>query len=214
MNHGVHAMQHEVEHKIQHDQGHSDGTNGVSKANKRMALVIAILALFLSFAEMAGKGAQTEALDYQMDASELWGFFQAKNIRRTSNLIAVEQAQLSLPSIKDPDQRAAIEKQIEQWNQNAAQFRSEPDAANGQGEGTQELARRAHEVEHKRDEMLAKFHNYEFASSAFQIGIVLASAAVITGLIMPGFLASGLAFLIGLAFMALGTFAPHLLHLS
>jgi len=61
--------------------------------------------------------------------------------------------------------------------------------------------------------MLAKFHNYEFASSAFQIGIVLASAAVITGLIIPGFLASVLAFLAGLAFMSFGAFAPHLLHL-
>lgn len=213
MNHGVHAMQHEVEHKIKHEQGHS-GIDGISRASKLMALVIAVLALFLSFAEMAGKGAQTEALDSQMDASELWGFFQAKNIRRTSNLIAAEQAQLSLAGIKDPDHRAAIEKQISQWNQTAAEYRSEPDAANGQGEGTEELARRAHEVEHKRDEMLAKFHNYEFASSAFQIGIVLASAAVITGLFISGFLASGLAFLIGLAFMAFGTFAPHLLHLN
>lgn len=213
MNHGVHAMQHEVEHKMKHDHEHSGGIEGVSKANKRMALVIAVLALFLSFAEMAGKGAQTAALDYQMDASELWGFFQAKNIRRTSNLIAVEQAQLTLTGIKDPGQRATIEKQIEKWNQAAASYRSEPDAADGQGEGTVELARRAHDVEHKRDEMLAKFHNYEFASSAFQIGIVLASAAVITGLIIQGFLASGLAFLVGLAFMAFGAFAPHLLHL-
>lgn len=206
-------MQHEVEHKMKHDQEHSSGIERVSTANKRMALVIAVLALFLSFAEMAGKGAQTAALDYQMDASELWGFFQAKNIRRTSNLIAVEQAQLALPGVADPGRRATIEKQIEEWTQTAALYRSEPDAANGQGEGTEELARRAHDVEHKRDAMLAKFHNYEFASSAFQIGIVLASAAVITGVIIPGFLASGLAFLIGLAFMAFGAFAPHLLHL-
>lgn len=109
MNHGVHAMQHEVEHKIKHEQGHS-GIDGISRASKLMALVIAVLALFLSFAEMAGKGAQTEALDSQMDASELWGFFQAKNIRRTSNLIAAEQAQLSLAGINDPDHRAAIER--------------------------------------------------------------------------------------------------------
>jgi len=62
--------------------------------------------------------------------------------------------------------------------------------------------------------MLAKYHNYEFASAAFQIGIVLASAAVITGLAVPGFIASGVTLLAGAAFMALGLFAPHLVHLG
>ena len=31
---------------------------------------------------------------------------------------------------------------------------------------------------------MARYHNYEFASAAFQIGIVLASAAVITGMMV------------------------------
>jgi hypothetical protein len=106
-----------------------------------------------------------------------------------------------------------MEKQIAEWNQTAARYRSEPDAADGKGEGTEELSRRALEAEHLRDEMLSKYHNYEFASAAFQIGIVIASAAVITGMAVPGFIASGLALLAGMAFMGFGFFAPHLLHL-
>lgn len=212
MSHGVHAVQHEAEHKIQHDDHGSHGV-GVSAANKRMALVIAVLALFLSFSEAMGKSAQTTALNYQIEASDLWNFYQAKNVRRTSNLIAAEQTQITLPGIANPEQRAAAEKQIAEWNDNAARYKSEPDAADGKGEGTEELSHRAVEAEHQRDEMLAKYHHYEFASAAFQIGIVLASAAVITGLALQGFLASGLALLIGLAFMAFGKFAPHLLHL-
>jgi hypothetical protein len=212
MSRGVHAVQHEAEHKIQHDDERG-GLASLSTANKRMALVIAILALFLAFAETAGKSSQTEALNAQMEASNMWSFFQAKNARRTSNLIAAEQANLALASAVTPEQRAAMEKQIAEWNQTAARYRSEPDAADGKGEGTEELSRRAVDAEHLRDEMLSKYHNYEFASAAFQIGIVIASAAVITGMAVPGFIASGLALLAGMAFMGFGFFAPHLLHL-
>jgi hypothetical protein len=212
MSRGVHAVQHEAEHKIQHDDERG-GLASLSTANKRMALVIAILALFLAFAETAGKSSQTAALNAQMEASNMWSFFQAKNARRTSNLIAAEQANLALASAVTPEQRAAMEKQIAEWNQTAARYRSEPDAADGKGEGTEDLSRRALEAEHLRDEMLSKYHNYEFASAAFQIGIVIASAAVITGMAVPGFIASGLALLAGMAFMGFGFFAPHLLHL-
>ena len=211
MSHGVHAVQHEAEHTIKHEDGNGHG--GVSNTNKRIALVIAVLALFLSFAEAMGKSAQTAALNYQMEASDLWSFYQAKNVRRTSNLIAVEETKLSLPGITNPEQRAATEKQIADWTDTAARYRSEPGGADGKGEGTEQLSQRAGEAEHHRDEMLAKYHHYEFASAAFQIGIVLASAAVITGLTLQGFLASGLALLIGLAFMGLGKFAPHFLPL-
>lgn len=70
------------------------------------------------------------------------------------------------------------------------------------------MLRRAADAQHQRDEMLAKYRNYEFSSSAFQIGIVLASGAVISTLAVQGFLAGGLALLIGLSFMGFGMFAP------
>ena len=48
--------------------------------NRKVALVIAILALFLSFSETLGKGAQTEVVTKNIEASDLWSFFQAKDI--------------------------------------------------------------------------------------------------------------------------------------
>ena len=45
--------------------------------------MIAVLALFLSFSETLGKGAQTEAISENIAASNLWNFFQAKTIRKT-----------------------------------------------------------------------------------------------------------------------------------
>lgn len=208
MSHGVHQVQHDAEHKIQHG-GHGED----SSLNKKVALLIAVLALFLSVSEMLGKSAQTAALNQQIEASNMWSFFQAKNMRRTSTEIASDQARLSLSSITDPGQKATVEKQIAEWDAAAARYKSEPEAADGQGEGTAELSRRAAESEHERDLMLAKYHHYEFASAAFQIGIVLASALVLTGMGRRSFLAGGLLIAIGLGFMAFGMFAPHALPL-
>ncbi len=211
MSHGVHAVQHEVEHQIEHDKHDGHGPDNTT-LNKRVALLIAVLALFLAFSETLGKSAQTAALNFQIEASNLWNFFQAKTIRRTTTLVAAEQAKLSIASAADPTQRAAIEKQVDDWNKTAARYRSEPEAAGGKGEGTVELSRRAIEEQHLRDVSLAKYHHYEFASAAFQIGIVLASATVITGMVALSYL-SGVLGVLGLGFMALGLWAPHALHL-
>ena len=218
MSHGVHAVQHEVEHKIKHDDEHGHGGGGghagidTSTINKRVALLIAVIALFLAFSETLGKSAQTSALNHQIEASNLWNFFQAKNIRRTATIVATEQTKLELIGVTNEQQKAAITKQVDDWTKTAARYRSEPEAAGGKGEGTVELSRRAIEEQHLRDTALARYHHYEVASAAFQIGIVLASSTVITGIIALSFLAAGLG-VIGLAFTAIGLFAPHAVHL-
>ncbi|MGO9700821.1 MAG: DUF4337 family protein, partial [Xanthobacteraceae bacterium] len=76
------------------------------------------------------------------------------------------------------------------------------------GEGRKELAVRAKAEEEERDLAMAKYHHYELASAAFQIGIVLASAAVITEVIGLAWFA-GVLGLAGIAVTALGLFAPH-----
>src|SRR3954453_10714606 len=62
--------------------------------NKQIALIISVLALFLAFSETFGKSAQTAALNFQIEASNLWNFFQAKNIRRTLTIVATEAAKV------------------------------------------------------------------------------------------------------------------------
>jgi hypothetical protein len=211
MSHGVHAVQHEVEHQIKHDDEHGGGGHGhtdTATLNKRVALLIAVIALFLAFSETLGKSAQTAALNYQIDASNLWNFFQAKNIRRTATLVAAEQTKLDLLSAQNDQQKAAIAKQVDEWNKTAARYRSEPET----GEGTTELSKRALDQQKYRDLALARYHHYEVASAAFQIGIVLASATVITGMVALSVLAGGLG-IVGLAFMAIGLFWPHAVHL-
>jgi hypothetical protein len=200
---------------MKHDKEHGGGDHGdTSKGtlNKRVALLIAVIALFLAFSETLGKSAQTNALNFQIEASNLWNFFQAKNIRRTATIVATEQTKVDLLGVTNDAQKAAMAKQIDEWTKTAARYRSEPEAAGGLGEGAVELMRRALAEQKKRDTALAKYHHYEVASAAFQIGIVLASATVITGMVILTYLAVGLGAL-GIAFMAIGLLAPHAVHL-
>jgi Domain of unknown function (DUF4337) len=207
MTHGVHAVQHEVEHEIKHDVHQRGHGNFLDNINKKVALLIGVMALFLALSETLGKSAQTAALSHNVEASNLWAFFQAKNIRRTVVLTAAEEMTANAPGAPDAV-KAAATKQIEAWHKTAARYRSEPEVR----EGTVELAERAKEMEKKRDTALARYHHYEVASAAFQIGIVLASATVITGMIVLTWLALGLASF-GLLFAAIGFLAPHAVHL-
>ena len=190
--------------------------------NKQVALMIAVMALFLALSEMLGKSASTEAIALNIKVSDTWSFFQAKTIRRTIVEAAAEAMKVERATVRatadgikladlneDNDPIKAASKQIAIWEQTAARYRSEPDKQ----EGTIELQKRAEATEHERDTALARYHNYEIASAAFQIGIVLCSAAVITGMILLAWIAGGVAIL-GMTFTALGLIAPHALHLG
>ncbi|MEA2875267.1 MAG: hypothetical protein QOF14_463 [Hyphomicrobiales bacterium] len=179
--------------------------------NKKIALIISVLALFLAFSETFGKSAQTAALNAQIEASNLWNFFQAKNIRRTMTIVATEMAKVDAVAAGTDQHKAALAKQIDEWTKTAARYQSEPEAGGGKGEGTRELSRRAIEMQKDRDLQLNKYHNFEFASAAFQIGIVLASAAVITSMIGLAYAAIAVG-LLGAVLTGTGLFMPDLLH--
>src|SRR5712672_1618780 len=180
---------------------HAEHAEHASSVNKNIALLLAL-------SETLGKGAQTESISKNVEASNLWAFFQAKSIRRTVVQAVSDQARLSLGLVGDDGAKAALQKQIDEWQKTAARYRSEPET----GEGSEQLAARAKHAEEERDLAMARYHHYEVASAAFQIGIVLASATIITGMIALAWI-SGLLALAGLAFTAIGLFAPHSVHL-
>jgi hypothetical protein len=187
---------------------HAEHAEHASGENRKIALLIAVIALFLALSETLGKGAQTESISKNVEASNLWAFFQAKSIRRTVVQTASDQSKLSLGLLGDANGKAALQKQIDDWQKTAGRYRSEPET----GEGTEQLAERAKHAEEERDLATAKYHHFELASAAFQIGIVLASGTIITGIIALAWI-SGILSLAGIAITALGIFSPHLLHL-
>lgn len=181
------------------------GSHGhVDPSNRKVALLISLLALALAFSETLGKSAQTSALSYNIEASNLWAFFQAKTIRQTTMRTAAEQLDAQFAD-HAPE---AVKRQLQKWKDAAERYQSEPDTQ----EGRKELATRAKTAEKKRDVALAAYHHYELASAAMQIAIVLASAEIITGVVALSWIAGGLG-LLGIAFCVIGFWFPSAVHL-
>jgi Domain of unknown function (DUF4337) len=180
----------------------------VEGENKKIAILISVLALFLAIAETLGKSAQTDALKYNVEASNLWAFFQAKTIRKTTMETAAEQMEVDIKLAKDPSVREVMEQRANLWKTRAARYESEPDTQ----EGRKELMARARALEAKSALAMAKYHNFEFGSAAFQIAIVLASSYLVTGVVYLLWGAGGVG-AIGLLFTMLGLAAPNALQL-
>jgi len=185
----------------------SGGHGHVDTSNKKIALLVAVLAASLAISEMGGKSSQTNALLSHAEASNLWNFFQAKTIRQTTLRTAAQAVTVEAGVIADEARKAALLKQADDWMKTVARYESDP----AEKDGRKELRALAEKYEHARDTHLSRYHHYEFASAAFQIGIVLASAAVITGMVALVYVAGGLG-IVGLGFMALGFFNPDYLH--
>jgi len=186
---------------------HAEHAEHAAHSNKKIALLISVLALFLAFSETLGKSSQTAAITYNVTSNDLWAFFQAKTIRMAVLTTAAEQMQIEAERATDPAVKARLDKTIDTWKKTVARYDDDP----ASHEGRKQLSERAKEAEEKRELAMARYHNYEFASAAFQIGIVLASAQVITGMVVLGWL-SGLLGVLGLAFTGIGLWAPEAVH--
>lgn len=165
-----------------HHEPHVDHGGG----NKKIAILISVLAALLAVVETAGKNAQTQFLSHQVEASNLWAFYQAKTIRRTVLMSAVDRLQLdrSLMSEAQSETGMAIDRRLAAWRADVDRWESEPDT----GEGRRELTARAQKQEKLRDDAGRRYHTFEYGSAALQLAIVLASASIVTGI---GLLALG-----------------------
>jgi hypothetical protein len=182
--------------------GHGEGEN------KKIALLISVLALLLAFSATLGKSAQTSAISYNIEASNMWAFFQAKTIRMTAVRTATEGFEVSLLGISDPKLKEAYEKRIGEWKKTAARYDTEPETQ----EGRKELMARAKAAEQNHFRALSAYHWYELASAALEIGIVLASAGIITGIAALPWISGGLG-VVGIILSLIGLIAPQAIHL-
>jgi len=170
------------------------GHGHVDPSNKKIALVIAVLALFLAISETLSKAYQTEVITKQVEASNLWAFFQAKSIRKTTTDVALQSAQMSQQA-EDPK----VAEQMKKWAAASKRYDTEPET----GEGRKELAERAKKAQALGELANHKYHNLEISSGVLQVAIVLASSAIITNVMMLAWLAGGL----GIVAVGFGIFA-------
>jgi hypothetical protein len=177
-----------------------------NERNKRIGILIAVMAAVLAFTEAAGSNAASDALRGTVEASNTWAFFQAKTIRMTTLRAQADALELTAQQAASGPALEAIKARIGEWRAAADRYDSEPET----GEGRKELSARAKTIEAARDNAAAANATFDLASGALQLGILLASAAVVTSLLWLAYLGTGLGVL-GAVFGLLGVWAPHVL---
>src|SRR5262249_52651289 len=100
-----------------HEHGHIQG------GNKRIAVLIAFLAALLAICEMGAKSSQTTVLTAHVEASNQWGFFQAKTIRQTVLRTAAEEV---TAQYKNQDMPPALLDQVNKWKATYDRYENEP----------------------------------------------------------------------------------------
>jgi hypothetical protein len=169
------------------DDPAAKGKSGDEKFRSRAALVIAIMAMLLAITGLAGGNVAEDIIANNIQASNLWAFYQAKNARQTSNKLAADGMEVQLKLQQNTltaEARQTIEKKIQQYKETADRYESEPDARDPnnelKGEGKKQLAARAKYFEEQREVALRQDSNFDYAEALFQIAIVLASVAIIS----------------------------------
>lgn len=146
---------------------------------KWIGVYVGILATLLAICSMGGDNAAKDATRSNIEASNIWAFFQAKNVRRTVFSVAADDLELTLkanPGI-GAEARTAIEAKIKAYRADIERYTSDKKT----NEGLDELFVKAKEIEKERDVALRKDPYFDVAQALLQIAIVLASVALIAG---------------------------------
>ena len=168
---------------------------------QRAAIVIAIFAMLLAITGLGGQNATKEAINENILASNDFSFFQAKNMRQTSLILAANELELAWTtnaSLSD-EAKAALRKKLEDYRKTIARYESEPDT----GEGKKELLTRAREHAAKRDHALKQDPYFDYAEALLQIAIVLVSVSIVAEVVWLACIGGGLG-LIGAVLMVNG----------
>jgi hypothetical protein len=144
-----------------------------------IGVYIGVLAVLLAFCGMGGGNAAKDATRTNIEASNTWAFFQAKNMRR--HMVRLQNEELALWLMKEPgmpaDARRRIEERIAENKRVEARLASEPST----GEGLDELFKKGKALEKERDVAMRKDPYFDWAEALLQIAIVVASVSLITG---------------------------------
>jgi hypothetical protein len=146
---------------------------------KWIGVWIAVLAVLLAVTGMGGSNAAKDMLNANVEVTNTWAFFQAKNIRQTEFRLAAERLEVDLalnPTMPEAA-RKEIEGKLKRYKDTATRYESEPDT----GDGKKELMAKAKSLEADRAKAQRKDPYFDFAEALLQIAIVLASVTIITG---------------------------------
>jgi hypothetical protein len=147
--------------------------------DRLIAVYIGILAVLLAVCGVGGGNATKDATARNIEAANIWAFFQAKNIRRHELRLQIAEFEVLLAGQPDmpPAARALIDEKLKKYRADEVRLTTEPET----GEGVEELKVKAKSLELQRDRAMMKDPFFDYGQALLQIAIVLASVAIITG---------------------------------
>jgi Domain of unknown function (DUF4337) len=169
------------------EEPEAKGKSRDDRFRARAALTIAIMAMLLAITSLGGGNVAEDIMNNNIQASNRWAFYQAKNDRQTANRIAADELETQIllnQGSLTQQAREALEKKIQQYKETAARYDDEPSKEEPdnllKGDGKKQLAAQARHFEEQRDLAMRQDTNFDFAEALFQIAIVLASVAILS----------------------------------
>ena len=166
----------EIADKIhEHHEGHSAAAD--ANFRRLTGIYLGIVAMLLAITALGGSNATKTMLNSNIQASDTYAYYQAKDIRQTVYQLTAEQLDselLALPEMPDAA-KAKIQDRIRRYRERVDRYESDPSA----GQGKKELLAKAKEWEAKRDQAAERDPNFDFAEALFQIAIVLGSVSIV-----------------------------------
>lgn len=150
----------------------------------RAALLIAMLAAVLAIGGMGGGNATDDMIASNIEASDTWAFFQAKNIRQTVYEVGLEDIDTALlDNDLSAPQRQQLQARRADYVATIARYDSEPDPEAPtdplRGEGKQQISARAQHSEAQFDLASRRDNNFDLAEICLQLALVLGSVAIL-----------------------------------
>ena len=100
------------------------------KRNKWIGVWVGVLAALLAVCAVGGDNATKDANKANIDATNTWAFFQAKNIRRTSFTLAADELELTRQAhpAMPAEARAAIEAKVKNYRDTVKRYARDPES--------------------------------------------------------------------------------------
>jgi ribonuclease HII len=146
---------------------HEHAEHAAESGRRGSALLIAVVAACLAFAEQGAQHAQTDLSAHAIAATDLWAEYQAKSIRANQSQGLASIASVLAPA--GPDRDALV-----------AKLKAEADHFDAdKTTGKPAIAAHARAEEDARNNAHEKLEAYENAAALLQLAIVLITASVI-----------------------------------
>jgi Domain of unknown function (DUF4337) len=166
----------EIAEKIHgEDEAHSAAADTTFR--KFTGIYLGIVAMLLAITALGGSNATKTMLNSNIQASDTYGYYQAKNIRQTAYQLTAEQLDSELLALPDMPEsaRTKIQDRINRYRERVDRYETDPST----GDGKKELLAKAKEFEVRRDHAAERDPNFDFAEALFQIAIVLGSVSIV-----------------------------------